>query len=72
MWPDTFGPGWFWGVLSVAGVVAILAAVVRMATRVQAAARVDPVQAVWHQYEIGDLTRREFERLKRARATQAK
>jgi hypothetical protein len=41
-----------------------------MATRVQAAAKVDYVQAIWHQYEIGDLTRPEFERLKRARPTQ--
>lgn len=67
MWPDLLGPGWIWGVLMAACLFGVFLALVWLCgdfeMRRDAA---DPVQAIWRQYEQGELTRQEFERAKRA------
>ncbi len=65
MWPDLMGPGWQWHVLATVALLAALLAsiglVARAALREEPACP-DPLLVLWHRYEVGDLTRREFER----------
>ncbi len=67
MWPDLFGPGWQWMVLGAFGLgtLMMLPIAVAMGTRQRAAhdAALRPELVIWHRYEQGDLTRKEFERL---------
>lgn len=74
MWPDLMGPGWQWHLLATVGLVTGVFAVIGILERAAAAARheepafSDPLLVLWHRYEVGDLTRREFERKKTALA----
>ncbi len=68
MWPSIFGPGWMWGALValaflcfVLGVLGFLLLVINRPPRETG----DSVGQLWHRYEEGDLTREEFERLRR-------
>ncbi len=69
MWSDLFGPGWIWGVLSALGLFVFYVWLVVLADRRVPDNAPDTVQVLWHRYEQGDLTRWEFERLRRAEAT---
>lgn len=63
MWPDLFGPGWIWGVLSALGLLALFVGLVLvLGDPVVSDNATDAVQRIWHRYEQGDLTRPEFER----------
>lgn len=68
MWPSIFGPGWGWGILValaflcfVLGVLGFLFIV--LTGRPPEAA--DPLDRLWHRFEEGDLTRQEFDRVRR-------
>lgn len=71
MWPEVFGPDWTWitvgavaaAVVVTAVVVALVAALRLEVPPPQTPPREDP----WHRFEIGDLTREEFERLRKTR-----
>jgi hypothetical protein len=69
MWPDLMGPGWEWQVLMavglMCGVVATLRALAVAANRQEEREGPDLLLSLWHRYEEGDLTRREFDRLRR-------
>lgn len=69
MWPDLMGPGWDWQVLMavglMGGVVATLRALAMAANRPEEPGRPDLLLSLWHRYEEGDLTRREYDRLRR-------
>ncbi len=71
MWPDLFGPGWQWGVLVSFGVLGAFIGILKVLDILSAEPvhHEDPLLALWHRYEVGDLTRQEFERLKPERAT---
>ena len=64
MWPNLFGPGWLWGVLCSVGILgAVIGFVAALPGRGPRENIPDQVMNLWHRYETGDLTRREFERL---------
>ena len=68
MWPNLWGPGWWWGALASFG---FICSTVAWMTRVGSASRKavgrrDELQELWKRYEQGDLTRREFQRLRRS------
>lgn len=69
MWPDLTGPGWEQHVLAtailMAAVLASFSLVARTALR-RESAEPDPLLTLWHGYETGDVTQREFERRKKA------
>jgi hypothetical protein len=71
MWPNLWGPGWEWGILTSLGLFGGLVALLLFlswASRTRTS-RPDPVQALqvlWMRYEQGDLTPWEFQRLKQA------
>jgi len=71
MWPDLFGPGWVWGVFLSFGLLGVFAGLLKCLDLLckEPEGTEDPLEELWHRYEIGDLTRQEFERLKPARAT---
>ena len=65
MWPDLMGPGWQWELLAAVGLLAAMFALFGLMARAagrEAPASPDPLLTLWHRYEVGDLTRREFER----------
>ena len=69
MWPNLLGPGWMPQLLLTIGVVGVFVGMLK--TLLFGAARSadeapDEIQKIWHQYEVGDLTRWEFDRLRRA------
>lgn len=74
MWPDVVGPEWQWHLLATVGSLTVVFAALWLAERAAKAishedpASRDPLLTLWHRYEVGDLTRREFEREKRALA----
>ena len=74
MWPDLMGPEWQWHLLATVGLLTAVLAAIWLADRAAKAASHeepasrDPLLMLWHQYEVGDLTRREFERLRTALA----
>ena len=66
MWPDLFGPGWLWGVLSAASLFGAFLALIWLIGDFEVPRdAVDQFQVVWHEYEQGELTRQEFERARR-------
>jgi hypothetical protein len=73
MWPELMGSGWEQQLLMAIGILCVVIA----ALKVLAAAAdrpfrdegPDPLLALWHRYEEGDLTRQEFQRLKRSLRT---
>ncbi len=70
MWPNLMGPGWEQQLLMAVGllcaVIAVLKVLAAAADRLDAEKAPDPLLALWHRYEEGDLTRQEFERAKRS------
>jgi len=72
MWPALFGPGWEWGIL---GSLGLMAGIITLLVKMFAAAKGKPEAtedgraAIWRRYEIGDLTRPEFERLRAGSAS---
>jgi hypothetical protein len=70
MWPSMFGPGWPWGVLVVLAFVALMGLCLAWVVRSERPPAMPgtPPDDPWHRYEEGDLTRQEFERLRRRRA----
>ena len=67
MWPDLFGPGWIWGVLTAAGLFLIFLALIWACVEfAPSRGAMDPIGEIWHQYEQGALTRQEFARAKQA------
>jgi hypothetical protein len=67
MWPDLFGPGWIWGVLTAGCLFGIFLALIwGFADFQMPRGDADPLLEIWHQYEQGELTHREFERAKRS------
>lgn len=69
MWPYLFGPCWVLQLLIAIGVLGAAIALVKVAlaaTARRAVERPDEIQAIWRRYEAGDLTRWEFDRLRRA------
>jgi hypothetical protein len=69
MWPDLMGPGWVQQLMMTVGllgvVVATLMILAAAASRLDGAEGPDPLLGLWHRYEEGDLTRQEFDRLRR-------
>jgi len=68
MWPNLFGPDWAW---IAAGALAMALVIAAVLFGLAAAARLESPDHgqtsrddLWHRYEIGDLTREEFERLR--------
>ncbi len=68
MWPNIFGPGWGWGVgvalaflCLVLGVLGFLLLIVNRPPRDTN----ESSDRLWHRFEEGDITRGEFERLRR-------
>jgi hypothetical protein len=71
MWPDVMAPGWQWHLLATAGLLAAFSAVIGLLAKAagrEEPASPDPLLVLWHRYEVGDLTRREFERARTALA----
>ncbi len=69
MWPYLFGPGWMLQLLLTIGALGILIAFLKLAlaaTTREVEKSPDEIQAIWHRYETGDLTRWEFDRLRHA------
>jgi hypothetical protein len=68
MWPNLAGPGWqqqlVMAVGLLAAVFAALKALSAAADRLERVEATDPLLHLWHRYEVGDLTRHEFERAK--------
>jgi hypothetical protein len=65
MWPDLLGPGWQLQFLTALGLMAILVGVIGffwLAAGHTSPASPDAVMAAWRRYEVGDLTRQEFDR----------
>jgi uncharacterized membrane protein len=68
MWPAMFGPGCIWGVVVAISVGCLLVGLVGfllLAVDGHRHGPVDPLDELWHRYEEGDVTRQEFERLRR-------
>jgi len=68
MWPNLFGSGWMPQLLMTIGMLGVFGGVLKalgFAAR-SADEPPDEIQKIWHQYEVGDLTRWEFDRLRRA------
>ncbi len=70
MWPDLMGSGWELQLLMAIGILcAVIAALRALAAAADRPFRdegPDPLLTLWHRYEEGDLTRQEFQRLKRS------
>ena len=69
MWPDLMGPGWGPQLLMTVGLMCgVLAAVTLLAVAACRQRREAPDRflLLWRRYEQGDLTRQEFERLRRS------
>lgn len=69
MWPDVAGPEWQWHLLATIGLLTAVFAAIWLAdsAAAKAASHEEPespdlLLLLWHRYEVGDLTRREFER----------
>lgn len=67
MWPDLFGPGWVWGLLTACSILTAGIALLGQAGARDAESGFLAEQELWRRYEQGDLTRWEFERLKTRR-----
>ncbi len=68
MWPMIFGPGWIWGVLVALGLSCIIIGVLGFLLLVlsnRPGKHPSSLDEAWHRYEEGDITREEFERLRR-------
>jgi len=67
VWPNLWGPGWWWGVLISLGLVAGLVALFGRLDSVhrEPEDRMDQLQDLWRRYEQGDLAQWEFQRLRR-------
>lgn len=72
MWPSIFGPGWVSGALiavaSLCFVLGVLGFMLLVIGRPPREAD-DPTERLWHRFEQGDITKVEFERLRRAGRT---
>ena len=71
MWPDLLGPGWQLQFLMALGLMAVLVGVIGLlwvAAGHTSLASPDQVMTAWRGYEVGDLTRQEFERVRVAAA----
>ena len=71
MWPDLLGPGWQLQFLMALGLMAVLVGVIGLlwvAAGHTSPISPDQVLAAWRRYEVGDLTRQEFERVRVAAA----
>lgn len=73
MWPSMFGPGWGWGAgialafLCLAlGVLGFLLLIINKPPGDTDGSS----ERLWHRFEEGDITRAEFERLRRANQSQ--
>ena len=70
MWPNLIGPGWQSQLALAAGllfaVIATFKVLAVFADRMSSEEAPDPLLNLWHRYEEGDLTRQEFERLRRS------
>jgi hypothetical protein len=67
MWPDLLGPGWQLQFIMALGLTAVLVGVIGLlwvAAGHTSPASPDGVLTAWRQYEVGDLTRQEFERFR--------
>ena len=73
MWPDLLGPGWQLQILMAFGLTAVLVGVIVLwlAAGHTSPAMPDEMLTTWHRYEVGDLTRQEFQRFRGAVATRA-
>jgi len=72
MWPAMFGPVWIWGVLGALALGCLLIGLVGFLLLIVGGPRRRPtsrLDELWHWYEEGDLTREEFNRLRRKRST---
>jgi hypothetical protein len=72
MWPELMGPGWGQQLMMTVGLLGVMVAVLKImdaaAARLEGGEDPDPLLALWHRYEEGDLTRQEFDRLRAAAA----
>jgi len=70
MWPDLMGSGWEQQLLMAIGILGVVIAALRtlavVADRQFGEESSDPFLTLWHRYEEGDLTRQEFQRLRRS------
>ena len=70
MWPDLMGSGWEQQILMTIGILsAVIAGLRALAVAADRPFREegpDPLLTLWHRYEEGDLTRQEFQRLRRS------
>jgi len=70
MWPDLMGSGWEQQLLMTIGILCAVIVALRIldlaADRPFKDEGPDPLLTLWHRYEEGDLTRQEFQRLRRS------
>ena len=70
MWPDFLASGWELQLLMTIGILSVVIAALRtlavVADRQFGEEGPDPFLTLWHRYEEGDLTRQEFQRLRRS------
>src|SRR6516225_516414 len=74
MWPDLFGPGWQLQILMAFGLTAVLVGAIGLlwfAAGHTSPAMPNEMLTTWRRYEVGDLTRQEFERIRGAVAARA-
>ncbi len=64
MWPDLFGSGWGWGALLSLGALGLFVAPIWLCGDPQTQRIFDAIQEIRARYDLGGLTRQEFERLK--------
>ncbi len=68
MWPALFGPGWVWGVLTALTLLSILVGFIGFLLLVlnrRSRSALEPIDQLRHRYEAGDITREEYDHLRR-------
>jgi uncharacterized membrane protein len=67
MWPVLFGSGWLWEILLAAALLCFVVSVLGFLLCINCPRKetADPADQLWHRYGAGDITRSEFERLRR-------
>ncbi len=65
MWPDLFGPGWYWGALTAAAAFGLFIALIWLSGDFHMPPNTSALLGrIWHEYKQGSLTRQAFERLR--------
>jgi hypothetical protein len=67
MWPVLFGSGWLWEILLAAALLCFVVSVLGFLLCINSPRKetADPADQFWYRHGVGDITRSEFERLRR-------